>query len=66
MNQAAGNADLIFDLGANHGEDTEFYLSKGFRVVSLEANPDLVSRLQHKFSARDGRKTMLRCRLCDL
>ncbi|GGC27422.1 hypothetical protein GCM10011504_02010 [Siccirubricoccus deserti] len=41
--------ELIFDLGANRGEDTEFYLAKGFRVVAVEANPvlhaDLAARL---------------------
>lgn len=32
--------DLIFDIGAFRGEDAEFYLRKGFRVLSVEANPD--------------------------
>jgi FkbM family methyltransferase len=31
--------DLIFDVGMNTCEDTEFYLAKGFRVVAVEANP---------------------------
>jgi FkbM family methyltransferase len=31
--------DLIFDIGMNTCEDTEFYLAKGFRVVAVEANP---------------------------
>ena len=31
--------DLIFDVGLHRGEDTEFYLKKGFRVVAFEANP---------------------------
>jgi len=34
--------DLIYDVGMHKGEDTEFYLRKGFRVVAFEANPDLV------------------------
>jgi FkbM family methyltransferase len=33
--------DLIFDLGLHKGFDAEFYLRKGFRVVGLEAAPDL-------------------------
>ena len=33
------DADLIFDIGMNAGEDTDFYLRKGFRVVAVEANP---------------------------
>jgi 16S rRNA A1518/A1519 N6-dimethyltransferase RsmA/KsgA/DIM1 with predicted DNA glycosylase/AP lyase activity len=32
--------DLIYDVGMHHGEDTEFYLRKGFRVVAFEADPD--------------------------
>lgn len=35
------NNDLIFDLGFHNGEDSNFYLAKGFRVVAVEANPDL-------------------------
>ena len=33
--------DLIFDLGLHKGFDSEFYLSKGFRVVAVEALTDL-------------------------
>jgi FkbM family methyltransferase len=35
--------DLIYDVGMHKGEDSEFYLNKGFRVVAFEANPELVS-----------------------
>ena len=35
--------DLIYDVGMHKGEDTEFYLRKGFRVIAIEADPDLVS-----------------------
>ena len=31
--------DLIFDIGMHFGEDAEFYLGKGFRVVGVEADP---------------------------
>ncbi len=33
--------NLIFDLGLHKGYDSAFYLSKGFRVVGLEAVPSL-------------------------
>jgi FkbM family methyltransferase len=36
---------LVFDLGAHLGADTSYYLARGFRVVALEANPDLAQRL---------------------
>ncbi len=35
--------DLIFDLGFFNGDDTAFYLVKGFRVIAVEANPKLVT-----------------------
>jgi FkbM family methyltransferase len=34
-------SDLIYDVGLHKGEDAEFYLRKGFRVVGFEADPDL-------------------------
>jgi FkbM family methyltransferase len=42
--------DLIFDLGANQGEDSEFYLAKGFRVVAVEANPLLYAGLRDRLA----------------
>lgn len=36
------NKDLIYDVGMHKGEDTEFYLRKGFRVIAFEAHPELV------------------------
>jgi FkbM family methyltransferase len=42
--------DLIFDVGMHLGEDTDFYLKKGFRVVAFEANPDFVERCRSRFS----------------
>ncbi len=52
---------LIYDLGMHKGEDTEFYLKKGFRVVAVDANPDLCSavgaRLSHYVDS--GRLTIV-------
>ncbi|HLO88890.1 MAG TPA: FkbM family methyltransferase [Nostocaceae cyanobacterium] len=33
--------NLIIDVGVHLGEDTEFYLKKGFRVIGIEAHPQL-------------------------
>jgi FkbM family methyltransferase len=38
------NRYLIFDIGMNICEDTNFYLSKGFKVVAIEANPAMCER----------------------
>src|SRR5262245_6532704 len=43
--------DLIFDLGMNNGDDTHFYLSKGFKVVAVEANPQLCAMGMHRFAS---------------
>jgi len=42
--------DLIFDIGANNGDDTAFYLKKGFRVVAIEADPALAQKLYDRFA----------------
>jgi FkbM family methyltransferase len=34
--------DLVYDVGMHKGEDSEFYLRKGFRVVAFEANAELI------------------------
>jgi FkbM family methyltransferase len=41
---------LVYDVGANKGQDTELYLKKGFSVVAIEANPDLCDTLSARFS----------------
>ncbi len=42
--------NLIFDIGANNGDDSAFYLAKGFRVVALEADPVLANLLVQRFA----------------
>lgn len=41
--------NLIYDVGLHLGEDTDFYLSKGFNVIALEANPQLASVCRARF-----------------
>lgn len=40
---------LVMDVGVHRGEDTEFYLLKGFRVVGIEADPTLYNELCDRF-----------------
>jgi FkbM family methyltransferase len=42
--------NLIYDVGLHKGEDTDFYLKKGFRVIAFDANPDLVAQCNSRFS----------------
>jgi hypothetical protein len=43
-------ADLIADIGMSEGNDTDFYLKKGFRVVGVEADPRSCAALRARFS----------------
>jgi FkbM family methyltransferase len=53
--------DLIFDVGLHKGEDTAFYLKKGFRVVGIEANPTLYENARKRFAGqiKSGRLTLI-------
>lgn len=42
--------ELIFDIGMHRGEDAEFYLLKGFRVVGVEADPELAAYCKSKLT----------------
>jgi FkbM family methyltransferase len=42
-------SDLIFDVGLHKGEDSAYYLRKGFRVVAIEANPNLIEENHERF-----------------
>src|SRR5580704_17412312 len=42
--------NLIYDVGMHEGEDTKFYIERGFKVVGIEANPQLVARIRDTFA----------------
>ncbi len=44
------NYNLIYDIGMHKGEDTEYYLHKGFDVIAIEASPILFVEGKKKFS----------------
>ena len=41
--------NLIYDVGMNNGDDTAFYISRGFQVIAIEANPFLVEQASRRF-----------------
>jgi len=43
------HSDLVYDVGMHKGEDTDYYLKKGFRVIAFEADPDLVEQCRNRF-----------------
>ena len=55
--EAAGVRPLVVDIGCHRGDDTAYYLAKGFAVLAVEANPALVDVCRARFAAElaDGR-----------
>ncbi len=55
------NLNLIYDVGMLNGDDTAYYLHKGFNVVAIEANPNMVEIAQNRFSKEieENRLTIL-------
>ena len=53
--------DLIYDIGMHRGEDTDYYLKKGYRVAGFEANPELVDGCRDRFAEAlgEGRLTIV-------
>ena len=41
--------NLIFDVGLNIGQDTGFYLSQGYQVLAIEADPTLAAAARNRF-----------------
>ncbi|MCE7030814.1 FkbM family methyltransferase [Jiella avicenniae] len=52
---------LVMDLGMNNGDDSAYYLAKGFAVVALEANGELVAACRRRFVGEiaSGRLTIV-------
>ena len=52
---------LAFDVGANNGDDTAYYLKRGMRVVAVEASPTLAQEMHRRFpdEVQSGRLTIL-------
>ncbi len=42
--------ETIFDIGMHEGQDTKHYLSRGYKVIAVEANPILAAAGRKKFS----------------
>src|SRR5687768_15869702 len=44
------SAGVVYDVGANNGDDSEYYLKKGHRVVAIEAHPVLAKHIRTRFA----------------
>ncbi|HTH51152.1 MAG TPA: FkbM family methyltransferase, partial [Pyrinomonadaceae bacterium] len=52
---------LVYDVGLHHGQDSDFYLKKGFRVIAFEADPGNAAFCRERFADAigDGRLTIV-------
>lgn len=60
-------ADLIYDVGMCNGDDTAYYLRRGFRVVAIDANPVAVEQASRRFASeiKAGRLSILNVGFCE-
>jgi FkbM family methyltransferase len=55
------HSDLVFDIGMNNGDDTAYYLRRGYRVVAVEADPAFIRAAEQRFrdAVAAGRLTLV-------
>jgi FkbM family methyltransferase len=58
---------LVYDFGMNNGDDVDYYLAKGCRVIAVEANPALCESGAKRFPVNiaDGTLKILNCAVSD-
>lgn len=44
--------NLIFDVGMHKGQDTDYYLKRGYKVIAFEANPENAEFCRRKYAAK--------------
>ncbi len=57
LKKTAKDPNLIYDVGLHRGQDTNFYLKKGYRVIAFEADPRSAEFCRDRFNREiaDGR-----------
>lgn len=67
MTEFARDSNIVFDLGMNNGDDTDYYLKLGYDVVALEANPGLCQKAASRFASavEAGRLTIVHAAIWD-
>lgn len=67
MRHTRTDKNLVYDVGMHKGEDTDYYLQKGFSVVGFEADPDLAAHCRRRFSdeIQNGKVTIVEGAIVD-
>lgn len=60
------NDKLVFDLGMHNGDDSAYYLARGFDVVALEANPNLCEEGEKRHLPYKDRITIINQAFADV
>jgi FkbM family methyltransferase len=42
---------LVYDVGMNNGDDSHYYLAKGYSVIGIEADPELARSCRERFAS---------------
>jgi len=60
--------ELIIDVGMHNGDDTHYYLDRGFNVLAIEADPTLVEQAKDRFREyiKDDRLQILNIGIADI
>lgn len=63
LSRASSATRIIYDFGANNGDDIPYYLKKADLVVAVEANPSLCRKIEARFSSAiaEGRLKLENC-----
>jgi FkbM family methyltransferase len=64
---ATEDLPIVYDLGMNNGDDSAYYLAKGFRVIGVDANPSMCALCSERFRSAisAGRMTVLNVGVSD-
>jgi FkbM family methyltransferase len=67
IKDASKVTELVFDIGMHDGNDTAYYLARGYNVVAVEANPALCATAEQRFAAEiaAGRLTIVNVGITD-
>ena len=52
------NPPVVYDVGMKNGDDSAYYLAKGYQVIGLDANPEMCRFCEQRFSREIGQGLM--------
>jgi FkbM family methyltransferase len=61
-------SNLVYDVGLHDGTDTEYYLHKGYNVIAIDANPNLIKKAEKKYEdhIQRGKLVLLNVAISDV